>query len=66
LDGAVDGVQEIGPDIVDFDGVAEPCGECFDDGFGVVAGAVEAAVDGVLETDAQRVEQCATSTSTAR
>ena len=57
MDGAVDDVEQVGADRVDLDGVAQPRGERGDGRFGVVAGAVEAAVDEVLDALAQRVEQ---------
>ena len=51
LDGALDGVEQVGADRVDLDGVAQPGGERRDRRLGVVAGAVEAAVDEALDAD---------------
>ena len=47
--GAVDGVEQVGADRVDLDRVAQPRGERGDGRLGVVAGAVEAAVDEALD-----------------
>ena len=57
LDGAVDGVEQVGADHIDLDGVAQSRRERRDGRLGVVAGAVEAAIDDALDADAQRVEE---------
>jgi hypothetical protein len=57
LDGGVDHGQQVGPDRVEVDGVAEPGGEGGDHLVGVVADPVEPAVHGVLDPPAQRGEQ---------
>src|SRR5436305_992059 len=48
---------ELGEDGVDIDRVAQPGAERGDNRFGVVAGAVEAAIDEPLQTTPQRAEQ---------
>jgi hypothetical protein len=57
LHGAVDGVEEVIADRVQFDRVAQPGGEGRDGRVGVVAGTVEASVHVALDADPERVEQ---------
>jgi hypothetical protein len=57
LDCPIDRQQQLVADCVQIDRVAQAHGECRDDRFGVIAGAVEAAVDDPLHPLSQRVEQ---------
>ena len=51
------GLEQVGADCVELDGVAQPSGERGDGRLGVVAGSVESAVDQPLDAQAQRVEE---------
>ena len=57
LERALHGLEQVGADRVELDRVAQPRGERGDGRLGVVAGAVEAAVDEPLDAQAQRVEE---------